>query len=399
MLKLLHTSDWHLGKKLFKAERIEEQKLFLQWLLKEIEKQKVDYLLIAGDIFDSPHPPNEALKLYFDFLHELALTKVKTIIIGGNHDSGTFLDAPANILLGQNISVAGQLSTDLKKHVHELKSEQSDEVVGLVTLPYFRNWEVHQMGRAWSIEEGSDFGLNTIKRFLQETSKELNHCQKKILLSHHLFGLYSAAGSEQAIGLSGVDSIPNTALEGLFDYVALGHIHKPQIIKKENPIIYYSGSPIAMRFSETMKKSLSLITISNNQLEQSLIEIPRFRELIQIECKEEEIDQELDHLKKKELGSLKHFVEFIVHIKNPNQGLLEKIKNSIEPDHELLSTSFLFESDEELENDLYGEIKRGLSLPEIFDHFYKSKFKDSEGPDEKLKEDFLDIMKRTQDNQ
>ena len=89
----------------------------------------------------------------------------------------------------------------------------------------------------------------------------------------------------------------------------------------------------------------------------------------------------------------------IIHIKNPNQGLLDKIKNAVEPAHELLSTSFLFESDEELENDLYGEIKRGLSLPEIFDHFYKSKFKDSDGPDEKLKEDFLDIMKRTQDNQ
>ena len=293
MLKLLHTSDWHLGKKLFKAERIEEQKLFLDWLLVEIEKQKVDYLLIAGDIFDSPHPPNEALKLYFDFLHVLAETKVKTIIIGGNHDSGTFLDAPANILLGQNISVTGQLSTDLKKHIHELKTDHSNEIVGVVTLPYFRNWEVHQMGRTWGIEEGEDFGLNTIKRFLKETSEAINHCQKKVLLSHHLFGMYSAAGSEQAIGLSGVESIPNNVLEGLFDYVALGHIHKPQIIKKENPIIYYSGSPIAMRFSETMKKSLSLLTIEKNQLNQTLIEIPRFRELIQIECREEEVDKEL----------------------------------------------------------------------------------------------------------
>jgi exonuclease SbcD len=399
LLKLLHTSDWHLGKKLFKAERIEEQKLFLDWLLVEIEKQKVDYLLIAGDIFDSPHPPNEALKLYFDFLHVLAETKVKTIIIGGNHDSGTFLDAPANILLGQNISVTGQLSTDLKKHIHELKSDQSNELVGVVTLPYFRNWEVHQMGRTWGIEEGEDFGLNTIKRFLKETSEAINHCQKKVLLSHHLFGMYSAAGSEQAIGLSGVESIPNNVLEGLFDYVALGHIHKPQIIKKENPIIYYSGSPIAMRFSETMKKSLSLLTIEKNQLNQTLIEIPRFRELIQIECREEEVDKELERLTKLEQGPLKHFVEMIIHIKNPNQGLLDKIKNAVEPAHELLSTSFLFESDEELENDLYGEIKRGLSLPEIFDHFYKSKFKDSDGPDEKLKEDFLDIMKRTQDNQ
>ncbi|MFZ4713657.1 MAG: metallophosphoesterase family protein [Bacteriovoracaceae bacterium] len=398
MLKILHTSDWHLGKKLFKADRIEEQKLFLDWLFSFIQTESVDVLLIAGDIFDSPHPPNEALKLYFDFLHELAKTKVQTFVIAGNHDSGTFLEAPSKILQTQNIHVTGSLSLDSKKHIFKLSLKNSDQYVGLVTLPYFRNWEIHQLGKEYGIAEGENFAIDTLAQFLKNSSSELSGASKKILMGHHLFGLYSAAGSEQAIGLSGVDSIPNSMVEGLFDYVALGHIHKPQIIKKENPIIYYSGSPIAMRFSETMKKSLSLVTIDQDKLTQTLVFIPSFRQLIQIECSEDDLDAELEHLKKIPKLALRHFVECIIHLKAPSQGLIEKIKLTVEEDHELLSTSFIFDTDDELEKELYRDIKRGLSLPEIFDVFYKSKFSDSIGPSVELKADFMEIMKRSQDH-
>ena len=97
--KIFHSSDWHLGKRLYKSERLDEQKLFLSGLLEEIKTKEIDLLLIAGDIFDTPFPPTEALRLYFEFLRKICdETKAQVVLIAGNHDSGRFLEAPVPFL-------------------------------------------------------------------------------------------------------------------------------------------------------------------------------------------------------------------------------------------------------------------------------------------------------------
>ena len=116
--KILHTSDWHLGKKLFKRSRIEEQRLFLNWLFETVKSQEIDFLVIAGDIFDTPTPPNEALELYFDFLEIVSKeTEAHIIIISGNHDSANFIQAPSKILAKHNIHIKTKLDTNLDNNV------------------------------------------------------------------------------------------------------------------------------------------------------------------------------------------------------------------------------------------------------------------------------------------
>ena len=108
--KVLHTSDWHLGKKLYRLSRIEEQKLFLNWLSDLIITENIDALFIAGDIFDTPNPPSNALKIYFQFLKNVTdNSHCHIYIIAGNHDSGRFLEAPSGLLEDHRVTVIGQL--------------------------------------------------------------------------------------------------------------------------------------------------------------------------------------------------------------------------------------------------------------------------------------------------
>ncbi|HKM07758.1 MAG TPA: exonuclease subunit SbcD, partial [Sphaerochaeta sp.] len=107
-MKLLHTSDWHLGRMLYRQKRYEEFSLFLDWLLATIEEQQIDILLVSGDIFDTTTPSNMAQKLYYNFLSRLSATSChSTVIIGGNHDSPTFLNAPKALLQAFNVHVIG----------------------------------------------------------------------------------------------------------------------------------------------------------------------------------------------------------------------------------------------------------------------------------------------------
>lgn len=114
-MKILHTADWHLGKKLYKQDLQEEQKLFLEWLLEHIEQEKIDILLVAGDIFDLANPPTEARALYYWFLSKLA-NKCQIVITGGNHDSAQMLDAPKELLDLLSIKVIGSAEIRLKRN-------------------------------------------------------------------------------------------------------------------------------------------------------------------------------------------------------------------------------------------------------------------------------------------
>src|SRR3954470_14268033 len=113
MLKVLHTADWHLGKRLENCDRTEEHQYFLDWLIKELDNQSIDVLIIAGDIFDSNSPSNTSLKQYYDFLRKVNATSCQdVIIIGGNHDSVSTLNAPKELLAFFNVHIVGGVPDD-----------------------------------------------------------------------------------------------------------------------------------------------------------------------------------------------------------------------------------------------------------------------------------------------
>ncbi len=371
-MRILHTSDWHLGKRLYKLDRSEEHSLFLDWLIKTLIDQKIDVLLIAGDIFDTPTPPHQALETFYNFLHRISVeTKTETMIIAGNHDSGLLLEAPAKILSPHRVKVWGKLSENPADHWCQIGN------IDLCAIPFFRSYEL--------LPQGEGDALVALTKYLTKPRKV-----PQILMLHHLAGVFEAAGSEQVISLSGVDSIPSEVLKG-FDYVALGHIHKPQ---KIGPQSYYSGSPIPLRFSETLKKSVVMIEENEGLLKAETYPIPVFRNLFSVKTNETSYREDLSKLTN--IGLLKPMVEVQIELSNPKIGLVDEIKAILDKkEMELLSYMPIYEIGEKKERKAQKLFE--LSPIELFEEFYATKFPESQQIPEDLKRDFASLLEKVKD--
>jgi DNA repair protein SbcD/Mre11 len=380
-MRILHTSDWHLGKRLYKLDRTPEHHLFLQWLVKKLKTDEIDLLLIAGDIFDVPTPPHQSLQMFYDFLHQVSVeTKTQTFIIAGNHDSGVLLKAPANLLLTHRVKVWGELSPNPQEHWHTVTV--GGESLDICGIPFFRSYEL--------LSQGEDDPIRALKKYLHHPSP-----RPQLLMLHHLAGVFEAAGSEQVISLSGVDSIPAELLEG-FHYVALGHIHKPQKISSK---AYYSGSPLPMRFSETHPKSLMQLEVNRGEVSVIKIPLPIWRPLHVIKAHEGSWREKIQALNQAPNppsgagGELTAVVEVQLSLTRPLMGILDEIKSLLqEKQMELLSylpTYSGFEKQERKHPRLFE-----LSILEVFHEFYRFKYPDAPEVPEDLEEDFKSLIER-----
>ena len=375
-MRILHTSDWHLGKRLFKLDRSPEHSLFLDWLLQTLIHEKIDVLLIAGDIFDTPTPPHQALEVFYNFLHRVSIeTKTDTYIIAGNHDSGLLLEAPSRLLTFHRVKIWGKLSENPQDHW--LTLTKGNEAIDLCALPFFRSYEL--------LPNGEGDALEVLEKYLTHRTGA-----PRLLMLHHLAGMFEAAGSEQVISLSGVDSIPSAHLEG-FDYVALGHIHKPQKIGKNS---YYSGSPIPMRFSETQRKSVILIDIKESEVQSTVLPIPVFRDLFIVKADETNYLEKLKALAPS--TDLTPMVEVQLTLSAPRVGLIDEIKETLSKKNmELLSFLPLYSQKEEKTR---GHDKLfELSPLELFEEFYAAKYPDEKEIPSELKNDFKELLEKVKD--
>lgn len=372
-MRILHTSDWHLGKRLFKLDRSPEHELFLNFLLSTLREEKIDVLLIAGDIFDTPTPPHQSLEMFYHFLHRVSTeTTTDTYIIAGNHDSGLLLEAPARLLAFHRVKIWGKLSSDPKDHWATIT--KGNETVELCALPFFRSYEL--------LPQGEGDALSVLKTYLEHKTKN-----PTLLMLHHLAGVFEAAGSEQVISLSGVDSIPTEVMDS-FNYVALGHIHKPQKVGKKS---YYSGSPIPMRFSETQRKSVMIIDVKNSEFEIKTHQIPVFRDLFIIKADESNYQAKLKELTP--TTELKGMVEVQLNLAAPRIGLIDEIKEMLDKKGlELLSflPFYAAKDDAPKKHEKLFE----LSPLELFQEFYATKFPEEKEVPEDLKADFIELLEK-----
>lgn len=366
-MRILHTSDWHLGKRLFKLDRSREHELFLDWLLDVLKKEEINILLIAGDIFDTPTPPHQSLETFYNFLHRVSIeTNTETYIIAGNHDSGLLLEAPARLLQFHRVKVWGKLSTNPSDHWIQVGN------IDLCAIPFFRSYEL--------LPQGEGDALTALRTYLTKPKE-----RPQLLMLHHLAGMYEAAGSEQVIGLSGVDSIPSDIIKS-FDYVALGHIHKPQRIANQS---YYSGSPIPLRFSETLGKSVVIVDEKEGVLTPSLLPIPTFRNLFIVKTDENNYVQDLKKLQG--ATELKPMAEVQIQLTSPRTGLIDEIKAILEEKGiELLSYLPLYQTGEKIER--RSEKLFELTPLELFQEFYATKYPEAKEIPEDLKEDFKALL-------
>ena len=282
MTRILHTADWHLGARLMENERSEEHRLFLEWLLEVMRCEKPDVLLVAGDVFDTSNPPQSALSDYYDFLADVRVfTPTRVIITGGNHDSPLTLNAPAGVL--------GRMDV----HVHGCPPEKIDHCISvfadavICAVPFLRERDVRVASPGQSSEQIAAEIRSGISRYYRSIFK---HAQKiaqgrAIVTSGHLTAVgATTSDSEREIHIGSLGAVDATCFAG-FDYVALGHLHKPQQVGS-HPHVRYAGSPVPLSFDDAEnEKSVVLLDLQKGRAPiQRLIPIPRFRTLARVQC-------------------------------------------------------------------------------------------------------------------
>ncbi len=289
-MKILHTADWHLGVNLYNESLEMDHNLFLDWLTNVcIPETKPDVIIISGDVFDKANPSIYARKQYYQFLANLVNLGIQKIIItAGNHDSPAMLEAPKELLAQLNILVVGSATQNHEELLIQILDKTDKNPIAIIAaVPYLRDQDVrfsqadeHEEMR----EEALKKGLNKYFLDVAISSSKYRNSGIPIICMGHLYATgVSMSDSERPIqignlGNIGADCFPKE----YFSYVALGHIHKAQKVEGANHI-WYSGSPIALSFSEwDQQKYFRLISIEGSTVESTEIKIPQFRKLIRI---------------------------------------------------------------------------------------------------------------------
>ncbi|MFZ2899017.1 MAG: exonuclease SbcCD subunit D C-terminal domain-containing protein [Saprospiraceae bacterium] len=331
-MRIIHTSDWHLGQKFLSFDRDEEHRLALGWLHDTIVAQQADMLIVAGDIFDIGNPPNSARKLYYQFLARLLTTSCRHIVItAGNHDSPAMLEAPREVLEVLSVHVVATPENELL----ELKNAQGQTEAIVAAVPFLRESHLRYATIGESAEERTTKLREAIKTHF--TSLAVQISQKipspftlhpsPIIASAHLFAHNAQASDKQDnIYLGDTQNIAAEDFPDIFSYVALGHIHRAQQVgEKEH--VRYSGSLIPLSFSETKdEKGVYLLEYEGAALKKiEFLPSPAFRRLKTIEGDRETVKQRLAEFNERHAESLPSWVEIIVHLDAPDPSLDEEL--------------------------------------------------------------------------
>lgn len=347
-MKILHTSDWHIGKQLLKYDLSEDLNLFFEWLIDYIETQNIDVLLVSGDIFDQANPSQAAFKQYYDLLKKLINLDCKIILTGGNHDSAAVLNAPSELLKAFDISVIGGATEGLVDMF--IKVEKNDEKIVVAAIPFLKDRDIRKSvaGETYATKiEQIKSGLRSYFTNINTHFNE-NHPDEIFILMGHLYVQGSElSDSERDIQIGNQAGVEADMFEGIPHYIALGHIHKPQVISLERNI-HYCGSPIPLSFSEKEDcKQINVITIANNEVAKvEVVPIPKFRNLVTFEGSLHTVAKRL--MEYSEETPLKSLAEIIINEEEESlakrQAFEELVNSQPNPHIEIVKSRLNFKS-------------------------------------------------------
>ncbi|MEH7679583.1 exonuclease SbcCD subunit D [Priestia megaterium] len=271
-MRLLHTADWHLGRTLEGRSRLAEQAQFLDELADIVEEEKIDAILMAGDAFDTVNPPAAAEQLFYESMSRLSNNgKRPIIVIAGNHDNPDRLSAASPLAVHQNITLLGLPTTD----VESIHIPTSDEMLKVAALPYPSESRLKEL----LAEENDEQVLRNsydarVKGIFDKMSEQFTTDSVNIAMSHIYVAGGSSTDSERPIEVGGAYTVAATSLPANAQYVALGHLHRPQMINRASTLARYSGSPLAYSFSESgYAKSVTILDAKPGK-EIEMTEIP-----------------------------------------------------------------------------------------------------------------------------
>ena len=381
-MRILHTSDWHIGHRLYEQPRIEEHRQFLDWLLTMLQENAIDVLLVAGDIFDSALPSSEATDLYYQFLFRLYReTHTHGVITAGNHDSPMRLAAPREFLRMGRIHVVG-LASEAAACVVNLPSENPS--VSIAAVPYLSESELSHISFETEPERAERY-RERMKAFYRQCVECMPPELPKILIGHLFVHGGKAGDSERNIQIGGATAMQISDFPDDVAYVALGHLHRPHAISGAAHPVQYAGSPLPLRFNEAnyAKKVYLLDVPTFGDVRVEEIEIPVFKKLCTVTGNLDEV---------RSAAMLPEwdgkYIQVQLTLDRPQVGISDQIREIFhQHGGEVLSVEVELPMQTERQEIPIEDMQQPT---EIFEQFYKEKF--GEPPDELLMKTFDELL-------
>lgn len=276
-MKFIHLSDLHIGKRVNEFSMYEDQEYILAEIIKIIDSEKPDAVLIAGDVYDKSIPPSDAVKMFDSFLYMLSKRNLKVFVISGNHDSPERLSFGSRLIEKSGV----HLSPVYNGHIEPIKMEDEYGEVNIYMLPFVKPANVRRFFDDREIVSYTD----AVNAAISEMS--VNSNSRNVLITHQFVTGANRTESEE-ISVGGTDNVDVSVFDD-FDYVALGHIHRPQNCLSER--VRYCGTPLKYSFSEANdKKSVTVVELKEKgSLEVYTADLVPKHEMREIKGKYEEI--------------------------------------------------------------------------------------------------------------
>ncbi|MBQ7369109.1 MAG: exonuclease subunit SbcD [Clostridia bacterium] len=385
-MRILHTSDLHVGKRLMGRDRLVEQALVLDEIVDICEREQIELVLVAGDVFDTYTPSSEAEELFYAKIKNFAGQDRAVLLISGNHDDGTRLSAVSPFSQEQGVYIVGNARTPIPvapvgRKTRPVQSDkgyvifenEKGEKAFVATLPY--------PNEARFKEEKSDLPyVERMQGWINEGVSANVNGYPSILLAHIFVAGGKVSESEREIDLGGARALPIEALPQA-DYIALGHLHKKQKLGKGH--CYYSGSPLQYSFDEVADKTVKVFDLTPNGVE-NLKDVPlqSGKKLIRLEAESVQSAEAL----------LKSYPEAWVELKLLLNAPLTQSDSAALAAHENL-VSLLTEV--HTAEEIRLESRKGLTDSALFDAYYQSAY--NAAPKPELKSLFLEILSEMQE--
>ncbi len=377
-MKVLHTSDWHIGKKLFNQDRVSEMKQFFDWLIEVVESENIDILLVCGDVFDSFYPSNQSQKLYYDFLARFAKFSNKHLIItAGNHDSASFLSGSKELLTNFNIHVVANISENVADAIITIDDENGIQKAIICAVPFIRMQDIKIANDVVNFHDRQQKYQEAIIAYYRDIYHKAKQLQINenvpILATAHLTLYGTSSVSDDGVRdifIGNIDGINHRDIDMGFDYLALGHLHQNQALTDN---IRYSGSPLMMTFNEiNYNKQLLLLTFDDGaSVDVSYLDIPKYQQLARITGDEAHIIETLQDMVNNDLAL---WLEVILSSGSFSDAIIATFNDIIKGSNiKILKLSYAKEQKEHIQIDNITTKLVDITHNALFDMLLKAK--------------------------
>ena len=303
IMRIIHTSDWHLGQHFYGKSRAREHQQFLNWLIEQSQVQQIDTIIVAGDIFDTGTPPSYAREMYFDFIAKLHQTRCQLVVLAGNHDSVAMLGESQKLLQQLSTRVISAVSDNIAEQVFVLESLKTDQQAVICAIPFIRARDIVKSYAGQSASEKQRSLQQAITSHYQSlfshaqtlsVENQAKGTRLPIIATGHLTTIgASVSESVRDIYIGTLEAFPASEFPAA-DYIALGHIHRPQKVTKSEHI-RYSGSPIALSFDEAnTQKSIVIAEFKDGKLSDvELTHVPCFQPLAMVKTQLDTLSEDI----------------------------------------------------------------------------------------------------------